>query len=790
MKSCKKALNTVASAAIIASVSGTAFADLLPDNPLIGTSGDGIIFSDPAEGVLPPGAKAVTFTNTRDDGGSNQNPIFLPEPEFEGVTDFSGLSRRSEATNCLMANNPDIYCDSARGSGKRIKVQLFGPTPFDITYRTLPGAVDSIGENFSTVGGSGSTVVDTRSVDYFTFGKVSNLTGARITGYTLQLLDADGALMNATAGGVLFNLDASAIGLNSNLPDGLFGNGGNEGNIGFFTSEQADFELGQSDQGGASNVLEFGRQDDPGITAAIDNAFHTDNFGDAFLDDIMVPDGLFWDDNNDPTDESALVAWYDIGGSGWTFGNLDADSSVVDTLLDEIEAELGLADDALSGVGAGDPVPADVVAAAEANSLFEVAPIEDLRNANQNYTITIGTVAGDQFTLRTVPTFAPIVEEAVTEFQFKAAGYLDAAANVPYWDLGNSGVYQTAIGDILDLDEEEQALALTSTAFNLAPNMAALSLESGRNQVAAITNLPSTNPGDEGITATRSAGGQSWQILDGLEGIVSLGGSTATVDSQADFSGYDASAASFLAGLQRNLGEGTSAGLAIGGSTGQSTSTDDLGEVEQTSYSLVAFVRSELANGVSVQGIFGYQGLDFETTRNVLGEAEVADGSTDGSQLFGAIQAEALYDVGALKVGPMAAAEFYNVSVDGFTETGADEFNLVVGDQSSNTVVGSIGVKAMYQMPGASGDTSVTGSVAYTSVSSDDGEFDNAFVGLPSAVLPLYGLNQDLVEVAVGFKSVIRANTSGTVAISGGYGGSFGDGFERHGVSVGLGVEF
>ena len=56
-----------------------------------GVSGDGYVFSDPAEGVNPPGVKAVTTDINNDDYASDNG--FSPAPSD------------GETYNCLMANN-------------------------------------------------------------------------------------------------------------------------------------------------------------------------------------------------------------------------------------------------------------------------------------------------------------------------------------------------------------------------------------------------------------------------------------------------------------------------------------------------------------------------------------------------------------------------------------------------------------------------------------------------------------------------------------------------------------
>jgi hypothetical protein len=146
MKIRKSWLGSVAPLAVIVALGSPVWAGTLDDEVLIGTSGDGFVFSDPAEGVLPPGVKAITGMSWNDGDPIVIDPL---------VTDFSTLSSRGDVTNCLIANKPSVYCDSPGGSGKRVKMRLTGRNPFDMRLATTP-----------------STEYPT--VDYFTFGKISN----------------------------------------------------------------------------------------------------------------------------------------------------------------------------------------------------------------------------------------------------------------------------------------------------------------------------------------------------------------------------------------------------------------------------------------------------------------------------------------------------------------------------------------------------------------------------------------------------------------------------------------
>lgn len=188
----------------------------------ISSSGDGYVLADESESVIAPGIQAVTDDPNNDDfGAPNQ---FSPN----GVT------------NCLMASNPAIDCGAPQGSGKRTKVKLTGSSAFDTV--------------FSAASSGGTT-------EYFNFGKVSNLTGARMVGFQIVLGTGTGndfvrADLSSEAGVLTMDdivtlVTAQALGWEGLIgtegqdplqraffPGGLFGDGGAEGEAGFFTDPQ------------------------------------------------------------------------------------------------------------------------------------------------------------------------------------------------------------------------------------------------------------------------------------------------------------------------------------------------------------------------------------------------------------------------------------------------------------------------------------------------------------------------------------------------------------------------
>jgi len=706
------------------------------DGLVLSVEGDGFIFSDPDEGVLAPGIKSVTTD---------------PNADYPNTNNPSGIE------NCLMANNPDIVCTAEQGSGKRIKTRLTGPGGMDI--------------QMATQASGGIT-------EYYTFGKTSNLTGARILGFEVVLGTGTGSDFTPMdpsdpAAAALFDPDFNP---RFNLPDGLFGNGGQEdAGIGFFDGDRAEMTVTPD---GATLVA-----------ADLVNGAHLANFGDGLLDDTMVPDAYFWDSTGTAvnSEEPVLVAWNNVGVGQWQYGNLgvaaptDPDVLPLDVRLQSMADSLGVTVAEL-GYSVGGAVPDEIVALMEQQDTFTVDVIEDLRNMNLNFIIDLGDVAGNGISIRLLPVFADVVQLAQTQFQFDAAAQLDAAANVPYFDLGNSAVYQAGIAEILGLSGAAQVEALERTNFSFLSAFSGLGLELGRSQILAL-GMPSATPGD-GATMSTKGETTKWQMGQNSWGFASLRGAWSEYDTTAGSIGYKVFSGSFNAGYEVAVSERLTFGAQIGAVDGTADAYNGRGNVDANGVSVSAFGRLGFGDGGAVQAVVGYQDLSFDTQRSVFGLT--ASGDTDGSQTFAALQASYMFDSGALSIGPMASIEHYSMDVDGFNETGAGAWNLSVGGQSGDISVGSVGVQGAYDLP----KMKLTGSLTYNMASGDDQLIQTGFIGLPGPGIAVSGIDTEWFGIGLGLNTELATSGNARTMLEAGYLGSFGDDYESHAVQIAVKVAF
>ncbi len=230
---------------------------------------------------------------------------------------------------------------------------------------------------------------------YQVFSKINNYTGKRLAGYKVEVGVGLGAnFKTATDLGISDQLYLS-LGIGEGTtgsgggitpsdifePDGLatFSHGlfgapdSNFTTYGFFATSTAYFPVAQTCTTGGSDVACPNSVVVPSGASvpASDTIFssgplstnYTSLFGD-WLPSVWAPEGIFYDDDNDPTTDPVLVAWWN--GTAWLKGQADNFA----------------------------PVSAAELEAWAANPLYAEDVIEDVLNLGPNYIVHVGDVNG------------------------------------------------------------------------------------------------------------------------------------------------------------------------------------------------------------------------------------------------------------------------------------------------------------------------------------------------------------------------------------------------------------
>jgi hypothetical protein len=394
----------------------------------------------------PTGIKAVNG-DTQTKNGKPQNCLIN--------SSYLGADVSTSGSDAYLdsANPEPVICSSGFQSHKRFKIAM------------QPGAVDGVADGaisdkpidmvFNVADGGGLT-------SYQVFSKINNYTGKRLKGYRIVVgrgvgTDPTTGFKSASDLGIAEKLhislgksEASASGAGG-LPNGLdlfdgdglatFSHGlfgavdTNFTSNGFFDTRTAGFDVEQTCSTASGTVVAC----PPGYTGpdGVATLMNSDTiqsttvlpsnytgpaaapltaplFGD-WLPSKWQPSGVFYDDDNNPSTDPVLKAWWN--GSQWV-GNND---------------------------GGFTPIPAATLEAWGKDPLYEVSKIEDVLNLGINYIVKVGDGIGSNFTIRIIP----VVADTQVEPTFLATAAAPLAAPVaPVASGGGGGGCTTAVGNV------------------------------------------------------------------------------------------------------------------------------------------------------------------------------------------------------------------------------------------------------------------------------------------------------------------------------------------------------
>jgi len=255
----------------------------------IGDSGASVVYDEEeVGGTIPTGAESSgQIVYTWDE--SNSPGIKVVNEEYP---DSASGNPPTILDGCIMASST-ATCDDGFQSGKRIKQQVTDFGPVDLVFDVAP---DAEGEEAPSI--------------YQVFGRLINVTGEALTGFKIELGFGvgDGFTAAGADSGLSFSTVFTAQPGNSGpvstqFPFGLFGDAEDSPNFlldGFFDDERTGFDV-----------------DLFASLTAMESIGYYGNYANLFgdwNDQGGVPEGLFWDFDNDPTTDALLMAWQRADG--------------------------------------------------------------------------------------------------------------------------------------------------------------------------------------------------------------------------------------------------------------------------------------------------------------------------------------------------------------------------------------------------------------------------------------------------------------------------------------------
>lgn len=738
----------------------------------VGATGDGYILLDEEENVVAPGIKAMTSILNNDD--------------FKSSNGFSP----NKVPNCIMASN-DAVCDGPQGSGKRVKNKITGPKPFDTVYNVRK---------------SGGTT------EYFNFGKLSNESNARMTGFVIQLGTGSGDDFVLTSqSGEALTMDQVAaltgraetwpgngavegetpVGQDPlqrvNFPNGLFGNGGQDrpGLGGYYSDENAGFVFVAegSDTLIASDL--FGK--------------HTEIFGNGITPLSQVPQAVVFDEDGDPLTDDALIFWK--AGSLW----LDGEGKVIS------QAEV------------------DKLLEQEA---YYIDVIEDLANVNLNYSFDLGDMNGEQMTVRFIPVFSNMVMAAQSEYQAAIAISLDNT-EVPYLMYDQN----TAVGEAAQVNQEvvDQFKEITTTLNNMSPGEARQGLERagtsylrnfgtqaqllGRDQIelvlqhlsngrslsnlrnnhsasaSSMDSMGTATSAEEAASMLANNGSSVVQLTDRLTTFMSASVSTGDIKSTQNGIGSDYTGYTFVMGADYQIADSLRAGGALSYGKNKADIDDHRGKLDAKGYSVLAYGTFGERTGLYADVAAAHTWLDFDNKRNIsIGDFNrQAKSSTDGTQWSFAAKTGYNFDLKPLLIGPSIQYHWHDLKVDSYNEKGAGVLSMNVDDMKFKSQTLWLGGQASLPLAVNNGVIEPFASVHWVKEFEDSSSrvATSYIQGATPFYTPLDSYDDKYMRASVGVMGSFVTSGGLPVELSASYDGTFkNDDFDQNRFQLGAAIRF
>jgi hypothetical protein len=367
------------------------------------------------DGSIPGGAtSSATIAFTSDEA-------FTPGIEVDNTPYTTGgpLTAQRDLDGCILASS-SATCTSEFQSGKRIKQKMTAAdAPVDLVFNIDPTVV-------KTDPDTGAAIDHV----YQVFGRLINTTGQSLDGFQLELGYGVGSDFIAAAPGAGLSFatasqyvapSARIASAGTQFPFGLFGSAADNQNFlldGFFDTERTglvvpDVTAGDTILASMDSTLFGNYLNIPGDYG---------EFG-PWLNQADVPDGLFWDFDQDVLTDNLLMAWQlEPGADVWELRRIAGETCETIDLVETCTDGQTLAPEDYVVGTLEDIRAALVLSGADAADLGEPGPIEDLSNLNLNYAIALGELSSlfpsfgedgiASFTLRTTvfatETVAPV----------------------------------------------------------------------------------------------------------------------------------------------------------------------------------------------------------------------------------------------------------------------------------------------------------------------------------------------------------------------------------------------
>ncbi|PXV59883.1 Putative Ig domain-containing protein [Dyella jiangningensis] len=153
-------------------------------------------------------------------------------------------------------------------------------------------------------------------------------------------------------------------------------------------------------------------------------------------------------------------------------------------------------------------------------------------------------------------------------------------------------------------------------------------------------------------------------------------------------------------GLSMGVDKAFSSSFAAGLGVGYGHDASDVGQHNSRSmldsYNVAMYASFHPANSVYVDGLLGYQWLQFDARRYVTDDGNTVHGSRGGTQFFGSISVGYEHQTDNVLLTPYGRLDIAHGHLDGYTESGDATYALAYQRQTVKTSTGTLGFLAQW----------------------------------------------------------------------------------------------
>ena len=279
--------------------------------------------------------------------------------------------------------------------------------------------------------------------------------------------------------------------------------------------------------------------------------------------------------------------------------------------------------------------------------------------------------------------------------------------------------------------------------------------------------------------------------LDDRWGFFVTGNATsADQRSTAEQMGFDFKSAGVTAGTDYRFSKNVIAGL-MAGYNGSDADLDDAGSTVEMECRVLGAYGTYYKQGFYLDGHLNYGWNSYDNTRRIVfpGVDRTAVSSPKGKQVTAYCGTGYDYTLEKWTMGPTLSLQYVNLTVDDYTESGADSLNFHVNTQTAESLQGSIGAAVSYTWDTKGATFIPSAWVSYKREFSNDGDVITAQLAQASTAFSNKTVTpeKDFAVIGASLSAIISQRTTAYVNYRFQMGGSD---YRENTINIGLRVQF